>query len=102
MVIPGAEMCDDELVDLVTEIEDYKKNMQVAEQEMKSSTSAFMAAHATTLEVLGEAGKYSIRRGFIQNCQEMSNACSVQWNFLVQKFRRSTSSIVIGQYLSIP
>ena len=50
---------------------------------MKASTSAFMTAHATTLEVLGEAGKYSIRRGFMQYCQEISSACSVVWNFLV-------------------
>ena len=50
-------MCNDELQDLVAEIEDYKKSMQVAEKEMKASTSAFMAAHTTTLEVLGEARK---------------------------------------------
>ena len=49
LLVPGVEMCDDKLVDLVAEIEDYKKNMQVAEKEMKASTSAFMAAHATTL-----------------------------------------------------
>ena len=57
LLVPGVEMCDDKLEDLVAEIEDYKKSMQVAEKEMKASTSAFMAAHATTLNILGEAGK---------------------------------------------
>ena len=54
---PGVEIGDDELVQLVGEIEDFKNSMQVAEREMKASTSAFMAAHATMLEVFGEAGK---------------------------------------------
>ena len=39
LLIPGVEMCNDELQDLVAEIEDYKKSMQVAEKEMKASTS---------------------------------------------------------------
>ena len=57
-------MCDDELEDLVAEIEDYKKRMQVAENQMKASTSAFMAAHVTTLKVLGEARKVQYRQRF--------------------------------------
>ena len=57
------------MVDLVGEIEDYKKSMQVAEQEMKASTSAFMAAHATMLEVLGEAGKVQYMKRF---CAKLS------------------------------
>ena len=69
LLVTGAEMCDDELVDLVTEIEDYKKSMQVGEQEMKASTSAFMAAHATTLGVLGEAGKVQYKKRF---CSKLS------------------------------
>ena len=64
LLVPGVEMCDDELEDLVAEIEDYKKNMQVAEKEMKASTSTFMAAHATTLKVLGEAGKVQYKQRF--------------------------------------
>ena len=62
-------MCDDELEDLVAEIEDYKKSMQVAEKEMKASTSAFMAAHATTLEVFGEARKVQNKQRF---CSKVS------------------------------
>ena len=54
---PGVEIGEDELVQLVGEIEEFKDSMQVAEREMKASTSAFMTAHATMLEVLGEAGK---------------------------------------------
>ena len=64
LLVPGMEMCDEELEHLVEEIEDYKKSMKVAEKQMKSSTSAFMAAHATTLEVLGEAGKVQYRQRF--------------------------------------
>ena len=64
MFVPGVEICDDKLEDLVAEIEDYKKSMQVAEKEMKASTSAFMAAHATTLEVLGEARKVQYKQRF--------------------------------------
>ena len=69
LLIPGVEMCNDELEDLVAEIEDYKKSMQVAEKEMKASTSAFMAAHATTLEVLGEARKVQYKQRF---CSKVS------------------------------
>ena len=57
-------MCDEELEHLVEEIEDYKKSMKEAEKQMKSSMSAFMAAHATTLEVLSEAGKVQYRQRF--------------------------------------
>ena len=42
LLVPGVEVCDDKLVDLVTEIEDYKKSMQVAKQQMKASTSAYI------------------------------------------------------------
>ena len=69
LLVPGVEMCDDKLEDLVAEIEDYKKIMQVAEKEMKVSTSAFMAAHATTLEVLGEARKVQYKQRF---CSKVS------------------------------
>ena len=63
---PGVEIGEDELVQLVGEIEEFKNSMQVAEREreMKASTSAFMAVHATTLEVLGEAGKIQYKKGF--------------------------------------
>ena len=64
LLVPGVEMCDDELEDLAAEIEYYKKSMQVAEKELKASTSAFMAAHATTLEVLGEVGKVEYKHRF--------------------------------------
>ena len=64
MLVPGMLMCDEELEHLVEEIEDYKKSMKQAEKQMKSSTSAFMAAHATTMEVLGEAGKVQYNQRF--------------------------------------
>ena len=58
------EMCDEELEHLVEEIEDYKKIMKEAEKQMKSRTSAFMAAHATTMEVLGVVGKVQYNQRF--------------------------------------
>ena len=60
LLVPSMEMCDEELEHLVEEIEDYKKSMKEAEKQMKSTTSAFMAAHAMTMEVLGEAGRSPI------------------------------------------
>ena len=48
----GVQIEEEELVNLVRDIEDYKKSMEIAEREMRESTSAFMAAHGTTLEVL--------------------------------------------------
>ena len=53
----GVYIQEDELVNLVRDIEEYQKSMEIAEREMRESTSAFMVAHGTTLEVLGEAGK---------------------------------------------
>ena len=64
LLVPGMEMCDEELEHLVEEIEDYKKSMKEAEKQMKTTTSAFMAAHATMMEVLGEAGKVQYKQRF--------------------------------------
>ena len=69
LLVPGMEMSDEELEHLVEEIEDYKKSMKEAEKQMKSTTSAFMDAHATTLEVLGEAGKVQFKQRF---CSKVS------------------------------
>ena len=48
---------------------------------MRESTSAFMAAHGTTLEVLGEAGKIKYKQRF---CTKVSTGvkcifCSMQF-----------------------
>ena len=64
LLVPGVEMCDDELEHLVQEIEDYKKSMKQTEKQMKSSMSAFMAAHSTTMEVFGVAGKVQYNQKF--------------------------------------
>ena len=60
----GVQIQEEELVNLVRDIEDYKKSMEIAEREMRESTSAFMAAHGTTLEVLGEAGRIKYKQRF--------------------------------------
>ena len=65
LLVPSVEKCDEELEHLVYEIEDYKKRMEQAERQMKSSISAFMAAHSAMMEVLGVAGKFSIIRGLV-------------------------------------
>ena len=64
ILVPGVEMCDEELEHLVHEIEDYKKSMEQVERQMKSSTSALMAAHSVTMEVLGVAGKVQYNQRF--------------------------------------
>ena len=57
-------MSDKELEHLVHEIEDYKKSMEQAERQMKSSMSAFMAAHSAMMEVLGVAAKVQYHQMF--------------------------------------
>ena len=66
LLVPGVEMSDQELEHLVNEIEDYQKKMEQAEKQMKSSSSAFMAAHSATTEVLGVAGKVQYHELFSQ------------------------------------
>ena len=61
---PGVRIGEDEMVQIVSEIEEFKNSMEVAEREMKASSLAFMTAHATTLEVLGEAGKIEFKKRF--------------------------------------
>ena len=95
------EMCDEELEHLVAEIEDYKKSMKETEKQMKSSTSAFMAAHATTLEVLGDARKVQYKQRFHSKVSTHVRLCSAQWCFPDLNFRKNISSVVTGQYLRI-
>ena len=64
LLVPGVQMTDKELQDLVTEIEEYEQNMVKAEAQMRSTTSAFMSAHAATMEVLGVAGKVKYHERF--------------------------------------
>ena len=100
-MIPGVEMCNDKLQDLVAEIEDYKKSMHVAKKEIKASTLAFMAAHTTTLEVLGEAWKVQYKQRFHSKVSRDMKCMFCRMTFSVQNFRRNTLSVVIGQYLRI-
>ena len=60
----GVDIQEDKLVNLVKDIEEHQKSMEIAEREMRESTSAFMVAHGTTLEVLGEAGKIKYKEKF--------------------------------------
>ena len=60
----GVQIQEEELVNLVRDIEDYKKSMEIAGREMRESTSAFMTAHGTTLEVLGEADRIKYKHRF--------------------------------------
>ena len=57
LLVPDMKMSDEELKNLVTEIEEFKQKITKTEEQMKSTSSAFMAAHAATMEVLGVAGK---------------------------------------------
>ena len=51
--------------------------MEQAEKQMKSSSSAFMAALSATVEVLGVAGKVQYHERFSHKVHEMSDACFV-------------------------
>ena len=64
LLVCDVQMTDEELQDLVHEIEEYKQNMIKAEKQMKSTTSAFLSAHAATMEVLGVAGKVKYHQRF--------------------------------------
>ena len=64
LLVPDVKMSDRELQDLVTEIEEYQQKMAKAEVQMKSTASAFMSAHAATMEVLSVAGKVKYHERF--------------------------------------
>ena len=64
LLVPSVEMSGQELEHLVHEIEDYQKRMEQAEKQIRSSLSAFMAAHSATMEVLGVAGKVQYHERF--------------------------------------
>ena len=49
---------------LMTEIEEYKQKMAKAEVQMKSTSSAFMVAHAASMEVLGVARQVKYHETF--------------------------------------
>ena len=59
---PGVKIGEDEMVLLVGDIEEFKNSMEVAEREMKASSSAFMTVYTTTVAVLGEAGKIQYKK----------------------------------------
>ena len=63
-IVPDVLMTDKELHDLVHEIEKYEQNMVKADIQMRSTTSAFLSAHAATMEVLGVAGKVKYHKRF--------------------------------------
>ena len=95
------DMTDEQLQHLVTEIEDYWKKMEKAEVHMKSSSSAFMAAHSATMEVLGVAGKVKYHEKFSRKVREMPDACFVQWYSIAVKQGKNIYSVGTGQYLKL-
>ena len=64
LLVCDMQMSDEELKNLVTEVEDYSQKMAKAEVQMKSTSSAFMAAHLATMEVPGVAGKVKYNKRF--------------------------------------
>ena len=60
----GVNIEEEELENLLSDIEDYKKSMEIAERDMRERMSAFMVTHGTTLEVLGEAGRIKYKERF--------------------------------------
>ena len=64
MLVCDVQMSDKELRELIDEVEEYKEHMAKAERQMKNTTLAFLSAHATTMEVLGAAGKIKYDKTF--------------------------------------
>ena len=64
MLVCDVQMSDKELRELIDEVEEYKEHMVKAERQMKNTTSAFLSAHATMMEVLGAAGKIKYDKTF--------------------------------------
>ena len=64
MLVRDVEMSNKELQDSICEVEEYKEHMAKAERQMKNTTSAFLSAHAVTMEVLGAAGKVKYDQTF--------------------------------------
>ena len=64
MLVHDVEMNDKDLQDLICKVEEYKEHMAKAERQMKNTTSAFLSAHAATMEVLGAAGKVKYDQTF--------------------------------------
>ena len=80
-------MSDRELQDLVTEIEEYQQKMEKAEVHMKSTASAFMSAHAATMEVFGVAGKVKYHDRFSKKgLRDAQDVCSVLWHLTICHF----------------
>ena len=57
LLAPDMEMSHGELEDVIKEIKDYKQQMVQTEKLMEVSSSAFLSAHAATMEVLGMVEK---------------------------------------------
>ena len=64
LLVPHVKMSDRELEDLVTDTEEYGQKMAKAEVQIKSTASAFMSAHAVTMEVLSVTGKWKYNDRF--------------------------------------
>ena len=64
LLVPDVQMTDKELQDLAHEIEEYEQSMVKAEAQVRSTTSAFLSAHAATMAVHGVAGKVKYHERF--------------------------------------
>ena len=76
--------------------------MEQAEKQMQSSSSAFMTAHAATMEVLGIVGKVQYHERLSnKGSRDVRCMFSVQWYLIVMKFKKDTSSVATGRYLKL-
>ena len=94
-------MSDQELEYLVNDIEDYKKKMVQAEKQMQSGSSAFMTAHAATMEVLGIVGKVQYHERFNNKGLGDVRCMFCTMYLIVMKLGTDTSSVATGQYLKL-
>ena len=101
LLVPSVEMSDGELEHLVHEIEDYKKQMEWAEWHMKSSMSAFMAAHSAMMEVLGVAGKVQYHQRFSSKGLRDIRCMFCTMVFDSYEVQKRPTSVGTGQYLKL-
>ena len=94
MLVCDVEMSDKELRDLICEVEEYKEHMPKAERQMKNTTSAFLSAHAATMEVLGAAGKVKYDQTFRKRSAKEVRCmfCSMMFENMGQRKKHITTA----------
>ena len=100
-LVPSIEMSHQELENLVHDIEGYKKSMKQAEKQMQAGSSAFMAAHSATMEVLGVAGKVQYQQRFSHKGVRHMRCMFYMMVFNSDEVCKNISPVATRQYLKL-